>query len=1411
MQVQAQFSRIGQKNFSVFTKREVTISPELLEMSKDWQSHPDFGILPYQNPPEIYCVELIDRRDRYSRYFVESGSGGTHFFRQQAYSPINYKDSDGRWREINYRLSPDKKSEGIFTAAQQPTPFVLNLIDRYSSVQFNGDVLKFNHSLKLVHVDENGNQNSLGIPDWSNYSAGDDGLRIFNFYPGIDLVFTFSTGAMETSFILKQNLNLSGGFLILMQDFDIPEGMSFYPTSDRVGGVHEDLHIGGVDKVPVFTIEKCYAYDNAIIPQRQDLHVKVEKGNRLAVFTAVEWLNDPSTVYPVVIDPVVTTQNSIAAGAITGTQFSPVCWTNSCDFFLTVPTPANTTITNIYASFEYFATGACFAQDGGFSIDFASCTYPTAAPGVITCPFAVSNFNCGILNATTLPDFTSCLPAPQCASQNLDFTLHFYRCNNDPSAICGNACIRASQPWMMTIEGRTMEMIYNSPNQIICTGDSVNVVTITQFGVQPYQYVWSPLSTNNDTIRVSPTVNTNYSVTVTDACGTTGSGSSSVQVTPYNNPGFSISPNPACIGQAITLQGFGSGPLSSYDWIVPGSNATGGVINNTNSPIIQYTVPGVYQITLSYTSNSCIFDSTLTMVIDGASAADVSLSSLPAGAVCPGDTVRFFASPVNGGSLPTYDWYIDGILVQSGLSDSLKSNTFFNGSLVQVVLTSNSPCSNPQIDTAALFVVFSNAVTPAVSVSPDTSVCPGAAVTFTAAPVNGGVAPAYQWTINGLPAAGGTTSIFNTIINLTDTVIGVNMISSLSCVISPNATDTVHISFEPQIAPVVSLSASPAGAVCANDPVTYTARTNGGGATPTYQWYLNGIASGGVTPDSTFLINNPSQGDSISVRMTSSHTCLLSTSASSWSLMTVTAAASPAVSLSVLPSLSVCEGDTVVFTASANAAGASPVYHWFVNSTPQLNSDSIFSTYTLNDQDLVWVEVISSLSCAILPADTDSVVVSVSPISNPSVTIMNTGNGTCVGDTIHWSATTSNGGPSPAFQWTVNGISQGFNTDTFSFMPQDGDQIQVTLISNSQCALIPVVQSNTLTVNLQQYVSPVITIHASPFDTICAGQQVSISSLAQNGGASPQYIWTINGIVIGTNSPTFISDTFQHGDIIQLRMISNAPCLIQPDTTSNFIRILTYTALTVQLNGSGNNCPGTPVLLSARAGGGDGGPYTYSWFHSFEQTDSVIVQPKISTQYTVQVKDNCGTTFINGSIVIPVLSGPTSALSFSPDELSTFNNLVQFQNLSQNAVSWRWDFGDSTFSVLLNPQHTYDSAGTYELILVTQSSNGCTDTLRYRIVVTEDIAVFFPTAFSPNGDFRNETWQPIGASLKAYEFRIFDRWGQLIFTGNEDMAWDGHVHLTSTPAQNGVYIYHVDLKEEKFGEKIVVGRVTLIR
>lgn len=1410
--VQGQLARIDDLNLSSFSKRVPVKAEELSLIPEKYRSHPDIGLIPFAAPPSNNCVELVDRRDASSRYFVEKGSKGKHFYQQTAYGAINYLDENGWWREINYRLSPDEMIPGRYQAKQQSTPLVIDMNQKRSEFFLNGESIQFNRNLELVYEDEKGNQQSLGTPDWSHYTAGDDGIRILNFYPGMDVVFMVKQGMLETSIILTAKPAFTSGWLVLKQDFTLPESwkMEAANFSSSWHGESTEIHVFNADRVLQLSVDRCYAFDNHPSPTRCDLGSRIQQGNQLLVYTPVSWLIHPSTEYPVVIDPAVITQNTLGIGSITGTKFSAVCWTNSCDYALSVPTPANTEVTNIYTSFEYFASGACFGQDGGFSIDYGACHFPTAAPGVITCPIPLTNVNCGVVNNTTLPDFFNCLPSPSCVPQNLNFTLHFYRCNNDPSAACGSACVRASQPWIMFVEGRTLEMNTFTPPQAICGGDSVLISGNPEYGVGPYQFSWNPAGINNDSMYVRPALTTTYTLTVTDACGSTATGSSTVTVTPNVNPGFSFSQNPVCIGQPVTLLGSGGGAVSNYDWTLPGSNAPGGNIQNNKQPIISYAIQGSYPVTLNYSSSGCVFDSTLTLTVDGLNAAQVSLSTVPLSAICPGDTMHFYASPTNGGSSPVYTWFVDGVQVLSGSSDSLYYSNLVNGSLVQVEMSSNSSCASPTIDTASVFVNVTNAVSPVVTVTPDTTVCPGSPVTFSTSQLNGGGSPTYQWTVNGVNVAGATSSTFSTTIQSTDTIVGVTMTSSLSCVSTPNDVDTVHVAIRVPSIPVVNIASNPSGAVCQGDSIQFTASSLFGGTSPMFRWYVNGIPAGPASADSTFTFLSPSNGDSVSVELTSSAFCVNPTNANFHTLVTVSPAASPSVNVVAAPSTSICQGDAVTITASSSGAGSTPVFSWYINGVLQSDTDSLFNSSSFNDMDSVSVVVQSSLSCAVVPSDTADVVMQVSATVAPTISISPSTTGLCVGAIIQFVATTTNGGSAPVFSWTQNGTAVGSNNDTVSIALQNGDIIVATLTSNSACATVPVVQSNNYLAALSAYVTPSVSIAAVPGTTICQGQTVNVTATPVNGGNQPVYNWLINGIASGSGS-TLQSSTLQQGDVVSVIMTSDAPCVTQTADTSNTILISTFPALSVQMNGSNNVCPGTPVILTAIPSGGDGGPYTYVWSESPSLNDSIVIYPETSAYHAVTISDQCGSTPESDSILVQVLPGSVADFIFSPEEPSTFNNTVQFHNQSTNTSFLTWYFSDGDTSLVQNPVHTFQTPGTYDVSLVTRSPLGCYDTLNYHIVVREDISVFYPNSFSPNGDLINETWSPIGASLGDYEFSIWDRWGEKIFDGNKNKPWDGSVNGSSHPAHDGVYVYRVDLKDSKFDRQIVTGRVTIVR
>ena len=99
-------------------------------------------------------------------------------------------------------------------------------------------------------------------------------------------------------------------------------------------------------------------------------------------------------------------------------------------------------------------------------------------------------------------------------------------------------------------------------------------------------------------------------------------------------------------------------------------------------------------------------------------------------------------------------------------------------------------------------------------------------------------------------------------------------------------------------------------------------------------------------------------------------------------------------------------------------------------------------------------------------------------------------------------------------------------------------------------------------------------------------------------------------------------------------------------------------------------------------------------------------------------------------------------------------------------------------------------------------------------VIPIDEAITFPTAFSPNGDGRNEWFGAIGGKdVDKIEIRVFNRWGEMVWHGfNKGEHWDGSIH--GKPAPIGTYFFtasvHFDNGQLQ-ASKEMKGEVTVIR
>jgi gliding motility-associated-like protein len=155
--------------------------------------------------------------------------------------------------------------------------------------------------------------------------------------------------------------------------------------------------------------------------------------------------------------------------------------------------------------------------------------------------------------------------------------------------------------------------------------------------------------------------------------------------------------------------------------------------------------------------------------------------------------------------------------------------------------------------------------------------------------------------------------------------------------------------------------------------------------------------------------------------------------------------------------------------------------------------------------------------------------------------------------------------------------------------------------------------------------------------------------------------------------------------------------------------------------------------------------------------------------------------------------------------------IVQFTNLSQNAVSYRWDFGDGNFSTETNPTHTYAREGEFVVCLNAAKEFGCEDSICKPVKVIFKGLVDVANAFSPNGDGQNDVIYVKGYGIEELEFRIYNRWGELVFETNDiNIGWDGT--YKGIPQEMEVYVYTLRAKFKDGRESgLKRGNITLLR
>lgn len=315
---------------------------------------------------------------------------------------------------------------------------------------------------------------------------------------------------------------------------------------------------------------------------------------------------------------------------------------------------------------------------------------------------------------------------------------------------------------------------------------------------------------------------------------------------------------------------------------------------------------------------------------------------------------------------------------------------------------------------------------------------------------------------------------------------------------------------------------------CAGVSRTYTATPTNGGTAPTYQWRVNGTNVAGAT-SATFTTTTLTNGQAVTCVMTSNLAGVTGSPATSNSLTaTISATVAPSVSIAITTgSNPSCSGASKTFTATPTNGGTTPAYQWKVNGTNVGTNSATYTTTTLTAGQIVTCVLTSNSACASpTTATSNSITISFSTAVTPAVSIALTAgsNPSASGASVTFTATPTNGGTTPSYQWKVNGANVGTNAATYTTTTlTNGQIVSCVLTSNASCASPTTATSNSVTMTITGVVTYCsATTTTTTYERITNVTMGSINNTSANSSYT-NYSALSTNVAIGTAYPITIT------------------------------------------------------------------------------------------------------------------------------------------------------------------------------------------------------------------------------------------------------------------------------------------------
>lgn len=922
----------------------------------------------------------------------------------------------------------------------------------------------------------------------------------------------------------------------------------------------------------------------------------------------------------------------------------------------------------------------------------------------------------------------------------------------------------------------------------ICAGQSATLTATPS--ISGGTYTWSPGGANTQTISVSPGSTTSYSVVYAQGgCTSPASSLATVTVNSIPTANAGTTATLTCAAPTATLSGSGGG---TYAWSGPG--ITGG--GTTANPTVN--APGTYS--LAVTASGCT--STLaTVAISQNNTAPVTSASSSGSITCITNTINL-TSTLAG---VNYTWTAPaGSSIISG-ANSQNAVGQGGGTYTLTALDPSNGCSVTV--TAATNVNNTAPVTSASSSGSITCVTNTINLTATLAGVN------YTWTA---PSGSSITSGANS-----QNAVGLGIGTYTLLVVNPTngcsvtATTAANIN---TVAPVTSAS-STGSVTCTTNTINLTSTLAGAN----YTW---------TAPSPSSITSGANSQNAVGQGL-GTYTLMIQDAVNGCTNTAVTAVnqntATPSVTVPSAQTIT-CASPTVTLIGSANPSSCVPVWTGGVcagaNSFTASACSSGSYTLTVTDPnngcensgvvDVVpssGIPVVTTSNSGSITCSNTSVEVVASTTMTP-VSYSWSGPGTVLGSATSNGTVSVGGSYQCVVTNTITGCSSTVTTivGTNTTPPSITISPSQTLTCANPTAVISTTTSGTtytwtgtsavvsgqgtgaVTVNTAGDYSVTVTAANGCTNTasshIDAGANipsVTISATSTNSiitCASPSVTLMANVVPSGTYSYTWSPSNNTGVNEVVTNSGSYNVIVLNATTGCTATALTAYTVTgnitspSVVANNTTMPCGSPSVTLGATSTATN---VSYSWTTSGSGTllsGSGSASPIAGSAgpYVVTVTDN--TNGCTNTATVSVTTTTINAAFTANPTSGTSPLLVNFSNQTTgvgNIYSWNFADNNNNTSSLTNPDHTYNTTGTYVVTLtVTDPSGLCSSTATLSIEVFDNSSIIVPNVFTPNGDGKNDVFKITTTGIKDLNCDIFNRWGTKVANvSGVNGIWDG--------------------------------------